>query len=97
MLKTTGFDKKDKPFVVGEIKLSDDPFVDDRSTYLQYYLNGFSLAGQDSDIRWQDIDNREYPEPKQEIRKNAGEHEWGFVYKDKDEYFVALKALKDTL
>jgi len=96
-LKTTGLDKKENPFLVGEIELSDDPFVDDRSTYLQYYLNGFSLAGQDSGIRWQDIDNREYPEPKQEVRKNAEEHEWGFVYKDKDEYFVALKALKDTL
>lgn len=96
-LKTTGLDKKENPFLVGEIELSDGPFVDDRSTYLQYYLNGFSLAGQDSGIRWQDIDNREYPEPKQEVRKNAEEHEWGFVYKDEEKYYAALKAIKETI
>ena len=96
-METTGLDKENNPFLVGDIKLIDDPFVDDRSTYLQYYLNGFPLAGQDSDIRWQDIDNLEYPELKKEGRKNAGNHEWGFVYKDKGKYFAALKAIKETL
>ncbi len=96
-LKTTGFDKKGDSFLVGKIELSDDPVVDDRSTYLQYYLNGFPLAGQDSDIRWQDIDIQEYPESKQESRKNAVDHKWGFVYKDKEKYFAALKAIKESL
>lgn len=95
-LKTTGFDKNDKSSLVGKIILRDDPIVDDRSTYLQYYLNGFPLAGQSSCIIWQDIDNRECPAPQQETRKNAGEHDWGFAYKDKEEYFAALKAIKGT-
>ena len=96
-LKTTGFDKNDKSSLVGKIILRDDPIVDDRSTYLQYYLNGFPLAGQSSCIIWQDIDNRECPAPQQETRKNAGEHEWGFAYKDKEKYYATLKAIKETI
>lgn len=89
-------DKKIK--IVGKIVESPDPLMDDRSTYLQYFLNGFSMGGIDSGVRWQDlpIEEHEYnPEP--ESRKNAQEHRWGYSYIDKAKYLEALQRRKEIL
>ena len=89
-------DKKIK--TVGKIVESPDPLVDDRSTYLQYFLNGFSMGGIDSGVRWQDlpIQEQEY-NPKPESRKNAQDHPWGYSYKDIAKYREALLRRKEIL
>jgi len=81
---------KDNFRPVGEVIYHDVPAVDDRSTYLQYYLNGFSMNGEDSRIEWRDIDNAEYPDIKNEARKNAPGHKWGFTFTNIKEYKDAI-------
>lgn len=75
---------------VGEIVLYDIPVIDKRSTYLQYYLNGFSMDDY-SRINWCDIENIEYPDVKNERRQNANEHDWGYTFIDFEEYKEAIR------
>ena len=79
-------DKKDQYRPVGSVHLNDKPVIDTRSTYLQYFLNGFAMNGGDSRVQWCEISNPEYHKPKIETRKNAPDHKWGFIYRDKKEY-----------
>ena len=47
---------------VGVIKSNPEPAVDDRSTYLQFYLNGFAFGGASSEIKWEEINLGGYNE-----------------------------------
>lgn len=81
--------KKDKDYFVGEIKK--ELFIDSRSSYLQYYLNGFSLDENDSRIVWIDNPNAEYYDVHPTTRKNAKDHEWAFHYPNKEEYLSYIQ------
>ena len=101
-LKTSGnsdkaSDKKDQYRPVGSVIMHDNPVIDTRSTYLQYFLNGFSMNGDDSKVEWCEISNPQYHKPKIETRKNAPEHKWGFIYGDKKEYEASVLRAKDIL
>ena len=48
---------------------------DDRSTYLQFYLNGFSIDGSANRIVWRDYKTPVFGEPSSKARRN--------VFKDK--------------
>ena len=90
-------DNSGKIKTVGKIVASTEPQEDDRSTYLQYYLNGFSIDGYDSCIQWRELDNPKYLNVIREKRKNAPEHDWGYVYQDKKDYFAVIQQVKDSL
>ena len=65
--------------IMGEYEPSNTPFVDNRSSFLQYYLNGFQMDGTPNRIRWIDFTNPDYKEPMKGIRKNTGDKkEWAF-------------------
>ena len=64
---------------MGEYEPSNTPYVDNRSSFLQYYLNGFQMDGTPNRIRWIDFTNPDYKEPMKCIRKNTGDKkEWAF-------------------
>lgn len=86
--------KKDK-YYVGEIK--DELFVDDRSSFLQYYLNGFPINGEESKIIWKDISCDSYLQVISTSRKNAKDHDWAFRCKDNDEYLSYIKQLAKSI
>ena len=101
-LKTSGdiaesLDNEDEFRPVGEVRLRPTPVIDVRSTYPQYFLNGFSMNGNDSRVEWRNLDNPEYHQVKREYRKNANKHDWGYIYKDKKDYEAAILRLKETL
>lgn len=75
---------------VGEVVYHDVPVIDKRSTYLQYFLNGFSMDGTNTNIEWCDIENINYPKVKNEHRQNAEEHDWGYTFIDFEEYKGAI-------
>lgn len=90
-------DKKDNNNLVGRVCLKDEPVIDTRSTYLQYFLNGFSMNGDDSKVEWCEISNPEYHKPKRETRQNAPDHDWGFIYGNKKEYEACVLRAKEIL
>ncbi len=101
-LKTSGnsdkaFEKKEQYRPVGSVLMNDKPVIDTRSTYLQYFLNGFSMNGDDSKVEWCEISNPEYHKPKRETRQNAPDHDWGFIYGNKKEYEASVLRAKDIL
>lgn len=75
---------------VGEIIFSNLPVIDKRSTYLQFFLNGFSMDGPYSRIKWCDLENVEYPDVNKEQRQNADKHDWGYTFSDFEEYKEAI-------
>ena len=64
----------------GEVNymLIDDPKFDGRSTYLQFYLNGFPIDGTNSKIEWVPINNPYYGEVDNKSRQNAHDHNWAY-------------------
>lgn len=60
----------------GVYKPFDTPQFDDRSTYLQFYLNGFSIDGSANRIVWRDYKTPVFGEPSSKARRN--------VFKDKE-------------
>lgn len=95
-LKTSGKSvialKKNEEYPpVGKVEFQNDPVIDKRSTYLQYFLNGFSLDGANSKVEWCDIESIEYPNVKPEHRQNAEEHNWGYTFIDFEEYKDAIR------
>ena len=53
------------------------PKFDSRSTYLQFYLNGFSIDGSANRIIWMDFPSAEYGEPAGRPRRNVYQLEQG--------------------
>ena len=101
-LKTSGnfagaSDNEDEFRPIGEVRLQPTPVIDVRSTYLQYFLNGFSMNGNDSRVEWRNLDHPEYHEVKREYRKNAEKHDWGYIYKEKKEYEGFVLRTKDII
>ena len=101
-LKTSGnfagaSDNEDEFRPIGEVRLQPTPVIDVRSTYLQYFLNGFSMNGNDSRVEWRNLDHPEYHEVKREYRKNAEKHDWGYIYKEKKEYDGFVLRTKDII
>ena len=47
------------------------PKFDDRSTYLQFYLNGFSIDGTANRVIWKDFKSPEYGKPTIKTRRNV--------------------------
>ncbi len=90
-------DNKNQYRPAGSVHLNEKPVIDTRSTYLQYFLNGFSMNGENSKVEWCEISNPQYHKPKIETRKNAPEHKWGFIYGDKKEYEASVLRAKDIL
>ena len=88
-LKALKHDEKYPP--VGEVVYQPDPVIDKRSTYLQYFLNGFSMDGTKSKVEWRDIENIDYPEVNNVPRQHAEEHNWGYTFIDFEEYKEAIK------
>ena len=86
------FDFVEKKFVhldtsggkeIPEYNLVEEPYFDGRSTYLQFYLNGFSIDGTRSKIEWIDFDslfdgNIKNDKP----RQNAPNHRWAYYGED---------------
>lgn len=70
---------------------ADKPFVISSPMFLHYFLNGFSLDGQSSEIKWNDISDAKYGEPKKTTRLRVFKdpertikdtREWSFIRKD---------------
>ena len=81
--------------MVGRISRKDDPVIDSRSTYLQFFLNGFSFGGEPSDVKWEDLDIVDGSRVKNECRQHAEDHKWGFIYLDYHEYLSFHRMAKD--
>ena len=75
----------------GTYRDSDNPILDNRSTYLQFYFNGFTLKGDACRIEWVDFKNPFNYEPKEKCRKgilnkySGYDRKWGFTRIDKIE------------
>ena len=72
--------ESEKRYFVGVISWHDEPCFDKRSSYLQYYLNGFSISHLDSDVEWIDFPQVSVGDvymPKKG-RQNANDHAWAF-------------------
>lgn len=65
-----------KEYGDGCYKSVSEPKFDDRSTYLQFYLNGFSINGTPNRVTWKEIANPSYGKPIPRLRRN--------VFKDKE-------------
>lgn len=61
---------------VGRYSPQPTPKFDDRSTYLQFFLNGFSIDGTSNRVIWKDFKSAEYGKPTIKTRRN--------VFKDKE-------------
>ena len=74
----------------GEVNymLIDDPKFDGRSTYLQFYLNGFPIDGTGSGIEWKPFNNPYVGKvEKNKSRQNAHDHDnWAYHSKDIKDY-----------
>lgn len=69
-LDTSNKGKEDN--IVGTYNLQEKPFIDTRSTYLQYFLNGFNLEeGKCTRIIWKDDVREGYGNVKASLRKNV--------------------------
>ena len=62
-------DEKGRP--LGWFSLEKEPYIDSRSTYLQFYLNGFSMDGKSTRIEWKDDAEEGYGPIKSGYRKNV--------------------------
>ena len=63
----------------GSFQVKDNPINDTRSSYLQYYLNGFSMDGRNTRIEWIDEAKDGYGKVKALLRKNIeGDRLWAF-------------------
>lgn len=79
-------DKKSKPIPEEDIKSFvgvidyDVPRTDSRSSYLYYFLNGFTAYGTEPNIQWVDNPNAEYGDVSnvEEGRVNASDHNWAY-------------------
>lgn len=72
--------QSEKKYFVGVMSWRDEPYIDKRSSYLNYYLNGFSISHLDSDVEWLDLPQvaaGDVYTPKKG-RQNAGDHDWAF-------------------
>ena len=58
--------------------LQDEPWFDGRSTYLQFYLNGFSIDGTNSKIEWIPYTNLYDGKVDNKHRQNASDHNWAY-------------------
>ncbi len=73
----------------GDYTVNPNPVLDRRSTYLQFYLNGFNLDGKPSRIVWKDFKNPVFGEVIQSKRQgiknnNVGwDYKWSFSRKDR--------------
>ena len=69
-------DKRD----VGRMVFQDEPYIDKRSTYLQYFLNGFSADADKSTVFWKGIDIIGDPRLKDNdhVRQHAKPNDWAF-------------------
>ena len=82
----------EKEYFVGVFSWQEMPYIDTRSSYLQYYLNGFPLCDIDSDIEWIDFS----PVPDGEVmmpakgRQNADDHPWAYAGKSSKEHISQL-------
>lgn len=55
----------------GNYKTLPEPKFDDRSTYLQFFLNGFSIDGTANRVIWKDFKSPEYGKPTVKTRRNV--------------------------
>ena len=73
----------------GSYSVEKDPVLDKRSTFLQLYLNGFSLDGTPNRVEWIDFTDPQYGDVDQTIRQgikkeNVGwDYKWNFSRKDR--------------
>lgn len=96
--KYTVFDLVEKKFVhldtsgegiIPEYNLEKEPFFDGRSTYLQFYLNGFSMDGTNSGIEWKDLNSLYDGVIKKDKRQNAEDHDWAYYGKDSKSFVIS--------
>jgi len=80
-------DKQDKWFV-GRMVFQDKPYIDKRSTYIQYFLNGFSAEADKSTVFWKDIDIKGEPKLKEKdhARQHADANNWAFSGEGTEDY-----------
>ena len=71
---------EDQKSFVGVIIQHKQPIIDTRSSYLYYFLNGFSAGDNSSNIHWIDLFPTDYGkiEKVKEGRVNAKEHDWAY-------------------
>lgn len=55
----------------GSYETVPEPKFDDRSTYLQFFLNGFSIDGTANRVIWKDFKSTEYGQPTIKTRRNV--------------------------
>jgi hypothetical protein len=90
-------DHSKSPYFIGKVINSEMPFIDDRSSFLQYYLNGFSINGKASDILWQENDAAEFLNVESVARRNAGSRKWAFRCDNKNDYIAYICRCKSSL
>ena len=84
--------ESEKTKFVGVFSWQEKPYIDTRSSYLKYYLNGFSLNNMESDIEWIDFpqigDNDVFVLEKG--RQNAAAHDWAYSGKSIEEHITEV-------
>lgn len=77
-------DKRD----VGRMVFQDEPYIDKRSTYLLYFLNGFSANAGEPTVFWKDIAIVGDPKIKDNnhSRQHAEDHDWAFSGEGTEDY-----------
>ena len=83
-------DHSKSPYYIGKAIPSEVPFIDDRSSFLQYYLNGFSINGKGTDVMWQENNPTDYLDVENIARRNAGSRKWAFRCSNKNDYIAFI-------
>lgn len=70
--------------------LQDEPRYDGRSTYLQFYLNGFPIDGTNSKIKWIPFNNPYDGKVENKPRQNAHDHNWAYCSDDIKGFLIEM-------
>ena len=88
-LDTRNKESKPKSFV-GVIIRNDEPKIDDRSSFLYYFLNAFSINGYEPNIQWVDISSADYGKVTKVKRLRANDHDWAYKCADELDYISKI-------
>lgn len=89
--------EEDMKSFVGVILHHDHPIPDSRSSYLYYFLNGFSAKENEYNVQWVDVPSAKYGEvcKVEQGRVNANDHDWAYQVTDNLDYISIVVHAKD--
>lgn len=89
--------KEDFKSFVGVLIPHKQPYLDARSSYLYYFLNGFSAVSNESNIQWTDVSSADYGKVSKVVkgRINADQHDWAYQGSRNLEYISQIVHSKE--